>query len=309
MKQLISLVLGVVVSLNVFAQGDTTDVKVMRKNVVTVIEKGSGTHVKVGNENGVEVITDDWGDTTQIRIGRRTFNVVDNIDGTHVKIEKEDRPRVRPRSFNAHWAGLELGMNMFHQSDYSLYDRMQLDVPNNFMDLHTGKSTTVNLNIFEWAFTNRSKSHGIITGLGFSFMDFAFDQPLTITKRAEDGLLVPVDVNPNGLKKSKLTASYLTAPLMLEIKTPLRMGRSHLYLAGGVIGGVNIGSHTKFKYKGDKEKARSNFNLNKFKYDLTGRVGFGNLCVFVNYSKTPLFENDLGPELYPVTFGVSLLNF
>src|SRR5690554_7292811 len=101
MKQLISLVLGVVVSLNVFAQGDTTDVQVMRKNVVTVIEKGSGTHVKVGNENGVEVITDDWGDTTQIRIGRRTFNVVDNIDGTHVKIEKEDRPRVRPRSFNA----------------------------------------------------------------------------------------------------------------------------------------------------------------------------------------------------------------
>ncbi|MDD4109262.1 MAG: outer membrane beta-barrel protein, partial [Prolixibacteraceae bacterium] len=115
-------------------------------------------------------------------------------------------------------------------------------------------------------------------------------------------------LDPEGLKKSKLNISYITAPLLLEVKTPLRMGTSNLYISGGVIGGLNIGSHTKYKYKNDKEKARSNFNLNQFKYDLTGRIGIGDFCVFVNYGMTPLFKNNQGPELFPVTFGFSFPN-
>jgi hypothetical protein len=96
---------------------------------------------------------------------------------------------------------------------------------------------------------------------------------------------------------------------MLEIKTPLRMGSSKLYIAGGVIGGLHIGSHTKIKYKNDKEKARGNFNLNPFKYELTGRIGFGDFCVFANYGMSPLFKDGKGPELYPLTVGISFPNF
>lgn len=295
-------------SLNLLAQTDTTEIKTNRKNVVTVIEDGHSTHVKVGNEKGVEVITDDWGDTTHIRIGRRTFNVVEGHNGAYVKIDKEERQNNWTGSFNPHWAGLEFGMNMFHQSDYSLYNNLEPAVPNDFMDLHYGKSITVNLNFAEWAFKNEANTFGLVTGLGFSFMDFTFDRDLTIEKREGDGLLVPVALDSDGLKKTKLNVTYLTAPLMLELKTPLRMGHSRLYLAGGIIGGVNIGSHTKYKYRNDKEKSRSNFNLNQFKYDLTGRIGFGDFCVFVNYGMTPMFKEGRGPELHPVTFGFSFPN-
>jgi hypothetical protein len=129
-----------------------------------------------------------------------------------------------------------------------------------------------------------------------------------LKSKVRNGIVVPVSLDPEGLKKTKLNVTYLTAPLMLELKTPLRMGHSRLYLAGGVIGGVNIGSHTKYKYRNDKEKSRSNFNLNQFKYDITGRIGFGDFCIFVNYGMTPLFKEGRGPELHPVTFGFSFPN-
>lgn len=305
MKQLVTFILCSVLALNSFAQKDTSEVKVLKRNVVTVVEDDERVHVKVGENKGVEVITDEWGDTTHIRVGRRTFDVVEGYNGTHVKVSKEPREKHWSGSFNPHWAGLEFGMNMFHTTDYELYNEMGYG---EFFDLNNGKSITVNLNIAEFAFKNEAKTFGLVTGLGFSFMDYTFDRPLTITEDYDRGIIVPLELDPAGLKKSKLNVSYLTAPLMLEVKTPLRMGGSHLYLAGGVIGGLNIGSHTKFKYKNDKEKDKSNFNINTFKYDLTGRIGFGDFCVFVNYGMVPLFEKGGGPELYPVTFGFSFPN-
>ena len=302
MKQLVTLILCSVLAMNTVAQSDTTEVKMLKKNVVTVVENEDGTRVKVGNDRGVEVVTDDWGDTTHIRIGRRTFDVVEGWNGTHVNVSKDTREKHWTGSFNPHWAGLEVGMNMFSETDYSLYGGDE------FFDLIPGKSLTWNLNFAEWAFKNDRNNFGLVTGLGFSFSDYTFDRAITIEKENGDGMVIPIALDPDGLKKSKLTMTYLTAPLMLEIKTPLRMGGSRLYIAGGVIGGVNIGSHTKYKYRRDKEKFRSNFNINTFKYELTGRIGFGDFCIFANYSMTPLFEDGKGPELYPLMIGISFPN-
>jgi hypothetical protein len=177
-----------------------------------------------------------------------------------------------------------------------------------FFDLIPGKSLTWNLNFAEWAFKNEANNFALVTGLGFSFSDYTFDRTITIEKENGDGRIVPVGLNPEGLKKSKLNVTYLTAPLMLEVKTPLRMGGSRLYIAGGVIGGLNIGSHTKYKYQKDKEKFRSNYHLNPFKYELTGRLGFGDFCLFANYSLSPLFKDGKGPELYPLMIGISFPN-
>jgi len=309
MKRIFTILICLILGISMNAQNDTTEVKVMKKNVVTVLEDGEKTQVKVGNEKGIEIITDDMGDTTHIRVGRRNFKVIDGSKGTFLQIDKEEKKKEWTGSFNPHWAGLEFGMNMYSQTDYSLYNQLNTVIPPNFMDLHYGKSITVNLNFAEWAFKNEANNFGLVTGLGFSFMDFTFDQPITIEKQDGVGIVMPRDLSHlSRLKKSKLNVSYLTAPLMFEVKTPLRMGGSRLYLAGGVIGGVNIGSHTKYKSDEGKEKTRSNFNLNQFKYDLTGRIGFGDFCVFINYGMTPLFKNDRGPELHPVTVGFSFPN-
>ncbi len=87
------------------------------------------------------------------------------------------------------------------------------------------------------------------------------------------------------------------------------MGSSRLYLAGGVIGGLYLGSHTKYKYYNkDKEKSKGNYNINQWKYDITGRIGFGDFCVFANYSMTSLFRESRGPEIHPLLIGISFPN-
>lgn len=304
MKRLFTLIMCSIIAAGAWAQTDTSEVKIMKKNVVTVVEDGAKTHVKVGEGSGVEVITNDWGDTTHIRVGRRTFDVVDNHRGTQVVLGKEPKEKKWSGDFNPHWAGLEFGFNMLHESDYSLYNGQYGE----FFELNQGKSVTFNLNIFEWAFTNEGNNFGLVTGLGFSFSDYTFDRPLTIDKDYDNQRIIPIPLEPEGLKKSKLTMTYLTAPLMLEVKTPLRMGSSRLYLAGGVIGGLNIGSHTKFKYRNDKQKDKGSFYLNSLKYDLTGRIGFGDFLVFVNYAMVPMFEDGRGPELRPITVGIAFPN-
>jgi hypothetical protein len=310
MKQLLIIIFCGLLAVNSLAQNDTTEVKVLKKNVVTVVEDGDRVEVVVGD--GVEVVTDEWGDTTHIRVGRRTFKVIEGHNGTYVKVEKDkDRPKWSGR-FNPHWAGLEVGVNVMTGADYSLYNG-QYDEFGDFMDLNVGKSLTWNLNIMEFAFKNERKTFGVVTGLGFSFTDYAFNDPITVRKDGTPPIIVPVylpnDNDGRGIKKSKLHVNYITAPLMLEVKTPLRMGSSRLYLAGGVIGSLYLGSHTKYKYyKGDKYKSKSGFNINQWKYELTGRIGFGDFCVFANYSMTSLFKDGRGPEVYPLMIGVSFPN-
>ncbi len=315
MKHILTLIFVCTLALNLIAQTDTTAVKVLKKNVVTVVDDNDKVHVKLGEDRGIEVITDDWGDTTHVRIGRRTFKVIDGNNGTYVKVVKESNWQRWSGKFNPHWAGLEVGVNAITNSDYSLYEQSVQNEYGDFMDLNPGKSLTWNLNFAEFAFTNEKKNFGVVTGLGLSFNDYAFDNSsLTIVKDNQSDLIIPdwiadSDGDGNTVKKSKLHVNYLTAPLMIEIKTPLRMGSSRLYLAGGVIGSLYLGSHTKYKYEdGDKEKSKTGYNINPFKYELTGRIGFGDFCVFTNYSMTSLFKDGNGPEVHPLLIGISFPN-
>jgi hypothetical protein len=293
---------------------DVTEVKVGKKNVVTVSEDGDNVHVVVGdreNGKGVEVMTDDWGDTTHIRVGRRTFKVIEGNNGTYVKYEKEDKSRKWSRSFNAHWAGLEVGMNMFQNSDYSTYQGTEYEEFGEVFDLRSGKSLSWNLNFIEFAFKNEKKTFGLVTGMGISFNDYAFDLPVTLEKENGYGKVVPVSIRmeDKSVKKSKLHVNYLTVPLLLEVKTPLRMGSSRLSLSAGAIGSLYIGSHSKYKYYDKaKVKIKSNYHINQWKYDLTGRIHFGDLTVFANYSMTPLFKTNMGPEIHPLMIGISFPN-
>lgn len=312
MKQLFTLILFSALALNLFAQTDTTKVNVMKNNVVTVVDNNDHVHVVVGKNSGVEVISDEWGDTTHVRVGRRTFKVVDGHEGTYVKMSKDEKREKWSGRFNPHWMGLEVGINLMTGTDYSVYEG-EYEEFGDYLDLNPGKSLSWNLNLMEFAFKNERKTFGLVTGLGFSFNDYAFNDPVTIEKQDGSGMTIPVylpnDANGQSIKKSKLHVNYITVPLFFEVKTPLRMGASHLQVAAGVIGSLYLGSHTKYKYyKGDKYKSKSGFNVNQWKYELTGRLGLGDFCLFANYSMTSLFKSDKGPEAYPLMLGISFPN-
>ena len=78
MKRLIILIFCTAFAFGSFAQNDTTAVKETKKNVVTVIDNENKVQVEVGESadgKKVEVITDEWGDTTHIKIGDQIYKV------------------------------------------------------------------------------------------------------------------------------------------------------------------------------------------------------------------------------------------
>ncbi len=280
-----------------------TRVQVMDKDVVTVIEDSLGTRVRVGNDGGIEVVTNASGDTVKIRLGKRTIKVVEGEEGTSIKTSRESRDQEEDpeeEKFPGSWAGLEIGGNMFHQENYSMYPLED----EGFFDINTPKSITVNLNFAEFAFSNKRKTVALVTGMGFSFMDYRFEPHMGIAKDPVDGKIIAVEL-PEGSEKSKLSVSYLTVPMIFQVATPLKRNGTPLTLGAGVIGGLNIGSHTKVKYDDVKEKERRNFNISPLKYDLTGRIGMGDISLFANMGMTSLFKTNKGPDIRPLTVGVT----
>ena len=301
----ITLILAFILALStLYGQNDT--IKIVGKNVVTVTEEADQTQVKIGEKKGVEVITNHSGDTVKIRIGNRNFDVVENKNGTKIQMSRnENEKKKNYGKFNGYWGGFEMGINTIRDADYSMYGGTGYG---EFFDLNHAKSLSVNINFAEYAFSNEKNTFGLVTGLGLNLMDFRFDSPMSIVKESASGMIRPVYLDEDGFKKSKLNVSYLTAPLILELATPLKFKHHRLTLGAGVIGGLNIGSRTKIKSADGITKDRRNFSINPLKYELTGRIGLGELCIFANYGMTPLFKEGKGPELIPLTVGIAFPN-
>lgn len=253
-------------------------------------------------------------DTTTINIGRRQIRIIEKAGDTNVIItdvddsEKKVTPR-RSRPFSGHWRGLELGLNNYVDSRFSTSLRPDQD----FMELRTGKSRNVNLNILQYDFALSGNNVGLVTGLGFEFSNYRFTNNNNIMK--EDRFIVPKDYDDLGigLENSKLSTIYLTVPLLAEYQIPHGRRSHRIYFSAGIIGGLNIGSHTKIVYRENsrrqKDKVRDDFYLSPFRYGLTFRTGYRSLNLYANYYPTPLFQKNKGPELYPVAVGFSILGF
>ena len=215
---------------------------------------------------------------------------------------KDKSKKDKSNKFNGHWEGLEFGFNSFDKPDYSMYNAADKD----FMSLNQGKSLEVNLNFYELNIGLSKNYVGLVSGMGLSFNNYRFENPYTLQKG--QFMTEPVRLNPENLAKTKLAITYLNVPILLEFQIPVNQNEGRLFINAGLVGGVKIGSHTKVKYGDKKNKDRDGFNLNSFNYAATARIGYKDICLFANYSLTPLFQAGKGPELTPFTIGISFLN-
>ena len=285
---------------------DTVRVKVLGKNVVTVTEgRGNNSNVKVGNN--VIQISGDKDDSVKIRIGRRAVIITDGRHNSAIRYDRLDDTEFehwtghQPR-FKGHWAGFEMGINSFANTDYKGFTP-------NFMDLNHNKSAEVGINFLQYdiGLQKNNKNIGLVTGLGFTFNDYRFSNANTIENLG--GMVHPVVLNPDGLSKSKLSTGYLTLPLLLEFQVPVNEYGKCFFFSGGLIGGLKLGSHTKVKYNGDKSKNHDDFNINPFRYGATARIGYKGINLFGTYYFSTFFKNNRGPEMNPFTIGICLVNW
>lgn len=285
-----------------------------------VIVHTDTTKVKVGPLN-VEVID---GDTTYVSVGRHTLFVTDDGD---VKWE-----RCKRRKFNGHWGGFELGINGYVTPDFNTNWAPE----HNYLNLRYEKSIAVNLNIYEQNIPlNKNKTIGLVTGLGFSWNNYRFSNNTYLTH--DSSYIKGFFMENVSVRKTKLTAMYLTVPLIFEMQTNQPRNIHRFHFAVGVVANIRLSTHTKVyfneadkvyylkdpstghllptAYRTPNANSRNivkNFNsfyLQPFKFDATVRFGYGIINLFATYSLNTMFQKDRGPELYPYTAGITLVGW
>lgn len=278
------------------------------------------TKVHVGSLN-VEVIE---GDTTLVTVGSHTLIVTDEGD---VKWK-----RSKKRRFNGHWGGVELGINGYVTPDFNTNWDSEYD----YLNLRYEKSVAVNLNIYEQNIPlNKNKTIGLVTGLGMSWNNYRFSNSTYLT--SDSSSIEGYYMEDVSVRKTKLTAMYITVPLLFEMQTNHPRNIKRFHFAVGVEAKMRVRTHTKIYFdEADKVyylkdpatneilptayrtpnsnernivKNYNSFYLQPFKFDATVRFGYGIINLFATYSLNTMFQSGRGPELYPVTAGITLVGW
>jgi hypothetical protein len=144
-------------------------------------------------------------------------------------------------------------------------------------------------------------------GIDFSWYNMMFDGNNTIVKTDEKVEFLPVQENGQEveMKKTKLVVPYVNLSFMPTLSFP----RSFIsYISAGVYGGYRIGSYTKLRREGSKDKdhVRKNFYIEDLRYGLAAEIGIRNFPdLFVNYDLNYLYEANRGPSVRMLSFGVT----
>lgn len=195
--------------------------------------------------------------------------------------------------------------------------------PNEF-SLNFWGSRTANV-YYQYEFRILNSNFSFVPGIGLSMERFKFGNDYTIgyssNTSGEVIMIPPANAAVPNIQKSMLITNYIDVPLEIRFTlNPDDPSRSLKTAIGGRIGYL-YDSFSKIKYKENTEtkklKDKQDFNLNKIRYGLTGRIGFGSFSIFGYYNLSPLFEENKGLKdnnstynNFPTyTIGISMASF
>lgn len=161
--------------------------------------------------------------------------------------------------------------------------------------------------------SNFSFAPGIGVGIHNLYSDGSFNNKVNATGvRVDTVAFQPYDDTYKS-DVNKFTVAYLDIPLELRYRTKNEKKSKQFKIAIGGKAGLMLSNYQKYKGKiGDlkvKQKEYNVENVEKFRYGATFRVGRGNWNLYGFYSLSKLFEEDKGPELYPITVGLVVTPF
>ena len=228
------------------------------------------------------------------------------LRGLDVRAISRDGLNFWQNEFSGHWAGIDLGFNLFLNPDYSGYS-------DDFMDNDIFRSNSLYFNVVQQSISLQRyrNSIGLVTGIGLHLQSYRIDDNTTI-RRGTNDRIEPDYLYFDQNQKSKFSMISLLVPLLLEAQVPIKQYENHFYFSAGIFGSVRIHSQTKIKYKlerREKLKVPDHYSLPDLRYGLMARTGYRGINVFVTYDLVPLFREGKGPELTPFTFGITLLSF
>lgn len=150
-------------------------------------------------------------------------------------------------------------------------------------------------------------------GFGFSSSNYFLNSDIVdidTTNGQTYSTLVPYDTDSIDFKRSKISANYIDVPVELRFRTNENAKGNRFKLAIGAKIGRKVNFHTKrIDENGDRFKAYVFPNVRDWRYGVTGRIGYGKVTISGYYSLVPLFEDNRGVELTPISIGISIIPF
>lgn len=167
-----------------------------------------------------------------------------------------------------------------------------------------GKSVNFNLWIIMQRLNLYKHKLNLIYAAGLEMNNYRFARNISYVP-GYPTMVIRDSVN---FSKNKLFVQYLSVPLMLNYTSnPARPNRS-FKMSAGVIGGYLLKARTKqVSEERGKVRLTDEFSLNKWRFGLTGEIGYGPIKLYSNFALTPL--HDYGLEQYPFSVGFRFNGF
>ena len=207
------------------------------------------------------------------------------------------------KRYDAHWAGFDIGTLILMSKGFnSSFEN------NPYWENNVGRSSSLNLNLFEYKLPIFKQYFGLTTGLGMAVSTIGFKDNY-ILQHNQDSVFALKDTI-QFYRMNSLSAGYVTVPLLLEFSSKPKQKKS-FYVAAGVVGGLRFASSTTKTGKyanGDRFQnvVRSKYNLNPITLDATMRAGYGGIGVYASYQLTSLFKNNKTVEIFPFKVGLTV---
>lgn len=260
---------------------------------------------------------EEGGDTTRVSLGDMKVIIIDGDDGqdsSFVNIEDMvDEDYDGGDDELTHWGGVDLGVNFLMNAN----NEMNFEGEDAWLDLNHARSLNWSINAFEKKIKIIGNYAGIVTGLGVGWSSYTFRDSVRLQTstlvdgQTVEGISAAYDSSVS-YTKNKLRVTQLKIPVLLEFNTSKDADRS-FHLSGGVVGNWNFSNVYKRKYEVDgdahKDRTKGNYHVRDLSADAMVRVGYGNLTLFAQYGLLSLFEDNKGPEVYPLTMGIAISNW
>lgn len=185
-----------------------------------------------------------------------------------------------------------------------LYQDFWLNAPDD-MDVRAINQGAGAFITYSFPLGNSPLSFAIGAGVGFHnlYSNTVIEDILADTIR-----FIPI-VDSVNYRKSKLGLTYLDFPIELRLKTNKKIN---------ITAGIKLGYllDAKTKYKGDNAdgdqiliKTKDVAQVDKFRFGPTVRIGYSWIHVYAFYSVTHVFQKNRGPDVYPLSVGLTFMPF
>lgn len=320
MKKEIVFVVFTMISLFSYAQQDTSS----KKPRLDTIKVGGMTILKSVDDRRVEIkVTDTLTPAIDtIKIGELTLigkgisksvdevgEILKSLKGAGTTLNGIAQKK-KPKKVSTNWLIWDLGFSGYNdRTDYSSIAAQQFlhnqgGVPAVKGDYALKGSRISNFNL--WFFMQRvsiaSNVLNLKYGLGIESNNYFFKSGITYV----DGISPHTIRSTTSMSKNKLVANYLTVPLMLNVNTDPKKGKKAFQFSAGISGGYLYSSRQKQITSAGKNKVKTDFNLERFKFSYIGELGLGPVKLYASIAARPMHQYGLDQQ--PYTVGVRFSN-